>query len=316
MRPERSFGSYRPEVIPFRAAEPIRIAGELEQFIAPWEVILFSRTNEEKSTEALHQEPRINQTDGPVRTPVNGDWEPFSQEPAGDNRFLNFYNGNYSQDMEINRKRAEQAIKVAGLEGNIILTSLSYSRTRSIEANPDGSVAGKRGLFWGEKPEDSENPYHRVTSIPEGWRVEICDQRIRDELSEKYSGEKLQQKFVAAFNQHLRSGIREAVWKEKLTTKKDEDVRWRYALDAFIYCGLVAFEAFDGLVLSDLKIIVPKILVAYPAINIILRRLSIPLRATLDSPFDYFMPSFIGIDRILRGWAYLNLKGRNLARLR
>lgn len=316
MRLERSFGPHSPDAVLFKVSESARAQNNnLEQAITPREIILFSRVDKEKDTEAPDQTPEINQTTEPMETKPNGDWEPFSQRPIRVNRFFNLYDGNYAQDMEINRERVEQAIKVAGLEGDIVLTSLSYSRTRSLEANPDGSVAAKRGLLWGEKPEDAENPYHRATPIPEGWRIEICDQKIRDELSEKYSGEKLQKKFVAKFNQNLRAGIWEALWKEKLTAKKDSNSAFKLRVSLLYPAVAAGLSALGGFTLRDLYVI-GFVLLAYGVNNYLSFFVDDGrYRRSLRSFYEYFMPP-VEIDRIIRGLAFVNLKGRNLVRLR
>ncbi len=314
MRLERSFEPHSPDTPSFSNRGLIRSAAELKTFDLSTEVILFSKIDEKKDTETPDQAPEINQTNDLSRAPVNGDWEPISQEPTENNRFLNFYHGNYAQDMEINRKRVEQAIKVAGLEGNVVLTSLSYSRTRSIEANPDGSVASKRGLLWGEKPEDVENPYHRITSIPEGWRVEICDQRIMDELSEKYSAEALKKKTVESINRYLRAGMREAVRREKFTTEKDSHLGVKVISSLAFPAFVVGLSASTGLELKLADLYgIGAVFLAYWLFNSSMHVSGDEIRS-FQSVYEYFMPS-VEVDRFLRGWAYLNLKGRNLVRL-
>lgn len=248
--------------------------------------------------------------------PAKTDWEPFNTEPTSEQRFINLYGGVYSAQMELNRIKAEGLIRVAAIEGNIVLTSLSASRTRSIEVNPDGSVTAKRRLFWGEKPvEDKENPYCKVTSIPEGWRIEICDQRILDELLEKFAGEKLQKKFVATFNQFLRAGIWQALRKEKLTSVKDKEIGLKYTVEGLIVGSAPIFALSGGYNIADVGFF-PGFFIAHDLINIIVivQKRGNRGRKTLNSLIDYFMP-FVEIDRVLRGSAYLNLKGRNLVRL-
>lgn len=238
-------------------------------------------------------------------------WEPFNQEPSSEQRFVNLYGGVFSAQMELNRKKAEELVRVAALEGQIVLTSLSAIRNRPFEANPDGSVTAKRRLPWGEKPtEDVENPYFRVASIGEGWRVEICDQRIHQELAERYSGEKLQKKFVARFNQYLRTAIWKIVKDEKLTSKKDHEI-------AIKWFNTIAFPLFEGGVLifgsaynlrSVLVIVGGLFFFFHPFINII-RKLGHDSHRNLTSFYEYLMPQ-IEFDRIGRGFLYLNLKGQ------
>lgn len=316
MRLERSFESHSPEVVSFRAPESIRTASELDQFVAPGEVVLFSRIDGKKGLETPDQAPEINQTVEPIKTKLNSDWEPFNAEPHHPSQnFVNLYSGLFSTQMELNRKNAERLIQVAALEGNIILTSLLMSRTRSAEVNPDGTATGKRRLFWDENPDDAENPYHRVTPIPEGWRIEICDQRIRDELSEKYSGEKLQKKFAAKFNEYLRTGIQQAVLGEKLTTRTDLYFGRKLVTSLGYPTVIAGWSAFGGLTPGDLDGI--GILLLVYGMNNALPYFDNNERVhrSLRSFYEYFMPE-IEIDRVLRGIAFVNLKGRNLVRLR
>ncbi len=60
-------------------------------------------------------------------------------------------------------------------------------------------------------------------------------------------------------------------------------------------------------------------LLAYPLTNFITMTLeplrSIGLNRNLTSLYERFMP-LVEIDRVLRGFAFVNLKGRNLVRLR
>ncbi len=147
MRLERSLGQHSPEVSPFLIREPIRLTTEFKPFVPSAEVILFSKIDKKKDIETPDQAPEINQTDDLVPAPVNVDWEPFSKDSEPDQKFINLYGGNYYQDMELNRKRAEQLIRVSALQGVVTLQSLSTSRRRGIDINPDGSVTSKKKLF-------------------------------------------------------------------------------------------------------------------------------------------------------------------------
>lgn len=326
MRPERDFGQYPPEASLFRASELVgssRIEAEL--FASQAEVVLFSGIGKEdpKIPDRL---PEANQTAEPTRTKPSGDWEPFSTNTEPDQKFINLYGGNYAEDMELNRRKVEQLISVSALQGVVVLESLSQARRRAIDINPDGSVTSKKRLFWGEKPEDKENPYHKITSIPEGWKIEICDQRIRDELSEKHSGEQLRKEFAESFNRHLREGIWEGVWNEKIKGQKDPFFRTKIITSLMFPAISTSLSASGGFTIYDLYSILP-VLVGYAAINFSsrfqdkdLERLRQFIRTpkigrNLESFYEYFMPR-VEIDRVLRGFAFANLKGRNLIRVR
>jgi len=318
MRLERSFVPHSPEVISSRVPEHIRPSTEFELFVPSTEVVLFYKIDGKKDTEAPDQAPEINQDVELIRTSVNGDWEPFNLDPFNldphpSQNFINLYGGPFSQQMELNRKNAERLLQVAAIEGKVILTSLSMSRTRSAEVNPDGTATGKRGLFWGKKPEDAENPYHRVTSIPEGWRVEICDQRIHDELSQKFAGEKLQKKFVAKFNQHFRAGIWQAVWKEKMDVFSRGNYYKVFGSSWPLLLNLFGASQ-GGFKAIDIPWFFGGSAFMHGIMNISGQLFKLNLR-NLTQLYEYLMP-LIEVDRVARAFSYLNLKGRNLVRLR
>mgnify|MGYP001578213686 CR=1 FL=1 len=78
-------------------------------------------------------------------------FEPFvnPEQNQKDNLFVNAYAGSFSQNMELNRKAIEQTLRLAHLDGKIVLTSLAYSRNRSIDGvNSDGSTPAKKSVFW------------------------------------------------------------------------------------------------------------------------------------------------------------------------
>ena len=76
--------------------------------------------------------------------------------------------------MELNRKNAERLLQAAGIEGKVILADKPMDKSRSIAGvNPDGSIAGRRRLSWGEKIQDENKSQSLVKSIPQGWRIEI-----------------------------------------------------------------------------------------------------------------------------------------------
>jgi|SRR3989344_3256598 len=316
MRLERCFGQYSPEVVSFRAPETIRTASEPEQFITPWEVVLFSRVGEEKDTETPNQTPEINQDVEPIRTSVNGDWEPFNTEPSFNDRFINLYGGPFSQQMELNRKNAERLLDVAAIEGKVILADKPMNRSRSIAGvNSDGSVTGRRRLFYGERIEDEDKSQSLVKSFPEGWRVEIPGQEILEELSRKGSEKPLNKRFASRFNQQLRQALSEIIIKEKLSAEKNPyfaNNLLTSLLAPTIAAGWSAFGEFT--LLEDISLIGP-VLLSYGIVNFLARFLNDERCRSLRSFYEFLMP-LIEIDRVARGLLFANLKGRNLVRLR
>ncbi|OGH23643.1 MAG: hypothetical protein A2958_02620 [Candidatus Levybacteria bacterium RIFCSPLOWO2_01_FULL_38_13] len=225
MSVERSFGQPPVEVSSFRAIQLVGSSVELqpirlEPIPISREGILFSRIDEEKDVEASNQAPEANQDGEPIPVPVNGDWEPFNLDPHQSQNFVNLYGGPFSQQMELNRTNAERLLQAAGIEGKVIIADLPMDRSRSIAGvNTDGSVTGRRRLFWGEKVQEENGSQSLVRSIPEGWRIEIPGQEMMEELSRKKSKTPMGERFIAKINQQLRQALSELIIKEKLTPK-------------------------------------------------------------------------------------------------
>ena len=287
--------------------------------------MLFSEGKKIKETEAESQ----------TETPKQDGFEPFvNPQPSEDTLFVNDYNGNFTQKMELNRKGIERVLKIAHLDGQVFLTTLSPNRQKSIEANPDGSVSAKRNRFFGEKTDEDqeENLLSRVVAVPQGWRIEINDRRLTEELTgKKLSGTQLQKAFVKSFNGQFKETLRECIWREKFSNEKDKyfksKVFWSlspiivqttiYALlpvNPFITVGITLFNY--GLMnlrgelrkgqIGDIENILKKI---NPSFS--------PRRFThfrqIDSFLEYFMP-LVEIDKVLRSAVFLSLKARTLVK--
>ena len=318
MRPERSFGPHSPDVPSFLIREPIRSTIEFKPLVVPNEIILFSKIDGKKDTETSGQTPGINQDVKPIKTSVNGDWEPFNLEPHQSQNFVNLYSGLFSQQMELNRRNAERLLQVAGIEGKVIIDDLPMDRSRSIAGvNSDGSVTARKRLFWGEKIQDEDKSHSLVKSVPEGWRIEIPGQDIMDELLRKESKVPLGKRFASRFNQSLRTAMGGVIVREKLTAEKDPYFV-RRLVESLIFPALsVYLSSSDGFTLYALDNGIRFILLMYGAMNCGSRVFGAErmIQRSLRSFYEYLMP-MIEIDRVLRGLAFANLKGRNLVRLR
>jgi len=243
-------------------------------------------------------------------------FEPFlNSEPQEGNLFVNNYGGNYSQRMELNRRGVERTLQIAHLDGKVFLSNFQQSKSRP-EAQGN-ELAAKRFLIFDSKTQKAEedNPYKRVTSIPEGWRIEINDQRITEELSEqqKLSGEKLQKAFIKNFNQVLNGGIFECVRREKLSSEKDRLFIFKTA-KSIVYAVTVAVGQ-TPMILANSPLGVSLYLGSMPfgfAILNFLNKQSLSSRK-IDDPLEYFMPP-VEIDKVARTFAYLAGKGRRLVR--
>ncbi len=237
-------------------------------------------------------------------------FEPFvNPEPTHDPLFVHNYNG---QQMELNRGGIEKVLKIAHLDGQVFLTTLTPLRHRSIEANPDGSVSAKRSIFFGMdiKKENDENPLYKVTSVPQGWKIEINDQKLTEELTEKkLSGKKLQKTFIKKFNKLLNKGLFECIRKEKLTSIKDEWFK-RKVFAQTINTGILLTLWAQQLFQLDL-LAISTCMSTFFAINAFY---NIPYRQRkIDARWEYIMP-LIEVDKVARSWAFLSLKGRKLVR--
>jgi len=267
-------------------------------------------------------------------------FEPFvGKEPQDgqlDKLFVNLYGGNYAQKMELNRRRVERALQIAHLDGKVFLSSLSQSRSRSeVQGN---ELAAKRFLVFGERPKEiEEDPYKRVVSVPEGWRIEINDQKITEELmEERLGGEELQKAFIRRFNTLVKQGIRESVLREKLSSAKDIYFRRKLFWSLAFPVSLGIFEV-PFLIINPsfwMPFYVNFNLAMYGFMNFndqdSMRRFehmqirlkdstpnfkdsTFSLARNTDSVLEYFLPP-VEIDKVGRTFAYLAGKGRTLVR--
>lgn len=230
--------------------------------------------------------------------------------------FVNNYGGNYAQKMALNRSGVERALRIAHLDGQVYLTSLAPSRDRSSEAQGN-ELAGKRFLFFGEKIEDKENPMYRVVSIPQGWRIEINDTRITEELIEKkLTGEKRQRVFIGRFRSQLREALKECVWREKLSGIKDESFTPKLHITFISPLVVAAYSPILVLATSPSFYIPTTVLTVFLGYGLA----NVPLKENIryrerktDSMWEYFMPP-VEIDKVARTYTYLAGKGRRLVR--
>ena len=228
---------------------------------------------------------------------------------------MNGYNGNFAKRMELNRERIERVLKIAHLDGQVFLTTLSPSRQRSIEANPDSSTTAKKRLFFGEKIDDFQDkidPPYRTVPIKEGWRIEINDGKIMEDLNEKkLTGEKRQKTFTKKFSQLLNTSLFECIWKEKMTDVKDEHFRRKFL--HFVLnpvTGLFAWA--PKLFQLDLSSIVGFTLTCFAA-NALYNLLRLYMPRKFDAPWEYLMPP-VEIDKVARSAFFLAFKGRTLVK--
>ncbi|MBI2031815.1 MAG: hypothetical protein HYT08_04350 [Candidatus Levybacteria bacterium] len=237
-------------------------------------------------------------------------WEPFNLEPTPNQRFINLYDGPFSQQMELNRANADRLLDVAAIQGRVMLTNVPMDRNRGIAGvNADGSVTKRRGLFWGEEIEE-DGSKALVKPIPEGWKIEIPGEEILDRLSRQESKTPLDRRFTAKFNQVIRDSMRKIIFREKLTNQKD-NLQYKIIWTTAPWWGFLGVSL-PTRSFNTISIMIPFMLSAlyYP-----IAHLSKSREKQSSSLYEYFLPP-LEIDRVLRGMAFANLKGRNLVRLK
>jgi hypothetical protein len=269
------------------------------------------------------------------------------EEEQRDQLLVNKYNGHFSKDMELNRKTIERTLRLAHLNGQIFLTSFVSSRNRSLDANSDGSVSRKKSLIFGEKidkTEERENPYSRIVNVPEGWKIEINDQRIMEELLDKrIESKKQRQVFVNKFNYLTERGLEKCIIKEKLSSVKDEkfkrklfDSLWCVGYPILLetvfpsksFLGHVSFvvpisitnnvifnelnELKNKSTLNGIKNFVEKIRENAPGFNLP-DGIYKPSGRKCDHWWEYAMPQ-VEIDKVVESLVYLNIAGQNLVK--
>ena len=231
--------------------------------------------------------------------------------------FVNLYGGSYSQKMKLNRRGVERALKIAHLEGQVFLTTLAPSRSRA-EAQGN-ELAAKRFLLFERKTQKAkeENPLKRVVSVPEGWRIEINDQRLTDELTEKkLAGQELQRAFIQRFNGQFKDALKECVWMEKLSSEKDKSFRGKAFFSLINPTGGFILSALDKFDPATVAIATGSALIVFSALNSLTRLFSplpLPFGRNIDHVWEFLMSS-IEIDKVGRTFAYLEGKGRRLVR--
>ncbi|MEK7517412.1 MAG: hypothetical protein AAB583_02590 [Patescibacteria group bacterium] len=268
-----------------------------------------------KTRFALRQEDRRDNREEQSSRRENGQksdgFEPFlNQDQQEGNLFVNNYGGNYAHDMQLNRRRVERVLEIAQLDGRVFLTTLAPSRSRA-DAQ-DNELAAKRFLIFDRQTQkaEGENPYKRVVSIPEGWRIEINDQRITEERRERgLAGEKLKRASIRDINNVLKTGVFECVIREKLSSKKD--IEFGHKAFGSIGVTLTAVLGCISFAGPNIPIAIGLYLTGQSVVFALVNRIG-GLRK-IDHPLEMFMPP-VEIDKVLRTYAYLAGKERRLVR--
>lgn len=249
------------------------------------------------------------------------EWEPFCSEPTAGQKFVNLYGGPFAQQLELNRTNAERLIVVAAISGQIILSDIPMDRKRYLDGvNPDGSVTVRRQLFFGQKidQEKSDKKQSLVTAIPQGWKIEIPGQEILETLARQKSNRPLNERFTGKVNERLRVSLNEIILREKLTSKNNAELRLRIFASILPPLYTLGFDILIGInkAIANLRKDLIVIFIAYGVFNSVLPSLEEDYtKRSIGSWYEHFMPP-VEIDRVIRGLAFVNGKGRNLVRLK
>lgn len=242
-------------------------------------------------------------------------WEPVLSEPTSTQNFVMIYGGPYSQKMEIDRVTAERFVDVAAINGRVYITDLAVNRGRvTAGINSDGSVSAGRASFGSLKLpvfREEEEGFHRVTEVPDGWKLEIAGVKILEDLAEKRSKKPIDERFIQRFNAELRDGLRELIFRDKFRLG-ERSGKWKAFLTAGAPVWMGWDEFIDGAQVRDIEII-PWTLGLYGIWNFVDRMSGNPLRS-FKSPYEAIMPP-LEFDRFARAILFTKQKGRNLVRI-
>lgn len=272
----------------------------------------------------------------PVEQKRRDTFEPFinpNPENNPNNLFVNNYGGSYAKNMELDREGIEAVLRIAHLNGKVFFSSMSKSRDRSLEGvNKDGSVEVKKTLMLEDEAQgkDENNPLLRTVPIPEGWRIEINDERMMEELQKKkLTGKKLQGKFVQGFNGVFTAGVFECIRREKLSSVKDRYFREKLMALYMFTIPPLQLVSMILMVVKDTDQLEPLIEVGsgWFLMNLVVnfyfshkkKSLEYPdsfyLSRPIDHLWEYVMPP-VEIDKVARTFAILSLPGKKLIRER
>ncbi len=258
-------------------------------------------------------------------------WEPITDCPPSDN-FICTYGGNFSQHLLINRGQIERFLDIASLDGRVLLQESKVRRPQPIPdgVNPDGSVAGRGSLRWGQKIEaenKKQNPYFQVESDPAGWVISINGNLIQEDLVKKgLDARNMVRPFAGKMNYYTRVGLRETLLKQKLSIPSllsggIDMVIWQTMYKIFIVDRSIAY-------VNDLLILIPAMAITNCISNKTIKTrtdylnkrdsvIPSPLRKTLKSRLDYLMFN-LEIDRVAIAYSYLDYQkffGSSLIRM-
>lgn len=167
------------------------------------------------------------------------EWEPVAEiEPS--ERFASTYGGNFAKELEINRVALGRFLKIAALDGRLLLREGHSDRFRvAPDLNPDGSVTGKGRLRWGEKVPATFKDNDRIWRVEQnqaGWDIAINDGLISEKLAERKKGNvrEIKKDFSRVMDRAVKGGLRESLLRDKCTFAGDPFFAGRLIMSAVI----------------------------------------------------------------------------------
>lgn len=270
---------------------------------------------------------------GPSQNPVEqprseNPWVPFLDNPQPEDNFVVLYGGPFASLLQYNSENAERLLKVAGFDGRVVVSDLDpnfvpSTTTITPDLNADGSIARRKpspaDLF--KKPGYSqEGKFSRIQTTPEGVRIEIAGGRILESLREldrrQHNNRRIDERFLKIFNTELRKSMTKALWEEKISVHNFRDALNH--LETIVGSSIPFAALGDGADVSDVRSLFWP-LGLWTFVNLsgytMGRFVGKKMGRTIESPAEIMFPPD-DVDRFTRGMAFLEIKGRNLVRLK
>lgn len=168
-------------------------------------------------------------------------WEILADCPPSE-QFVSNYGGPFAQRLLVDRHQVERYLSIAALDGRVLLAESKIRRSEPFPdgVNPDGSVAGRGSLRWGQKLETDkrQNPYFQVEPDEAGWAVSVNGNLIAEDLMKRGGGARqIEERFASKFGYYTRVGLRAALLKDKFTKTGDP-----FLMGRIIGTGIATFS--------------------------------------------------------------------------
>lgn len=263
-------------------------------------------------------------------------WEPILESQPSD-RFICSYGGPLARQLELNRAVVEKFLGMAALGSPVVLTESKFRRHRAYpDINPDGSVAGKGLLRFGERLHFlNREPREKFQVDLNGGgntKIAINGDLILEELTKDSdkSVREVGNQFSHKFDYLLRVSLKEALLKDKLTFAGDQyfigriNMSFAYLMNILLLVNHPTYLRNVGNVMFDVAVFALFNYVLRQALEIGLSteepllRIFNGRRRSVNKVYEgLFYPPF-EIDRLALAYGYLDyqkLKGNPLIRM-